>query len=217
MRHRPWSMPSASAQFEEEGAHYESSYFLTFLYLPPPEEAARAERFLYEGRDRSTDADAREVLRGFVDRTDRVLRLVEGFMPECGWLDDEETLTYLHSTVSTKRQRVRVPEIPMYLDAVLADQPLIGGLEPMLGQSHLRVLTVVGFPDGYNARNSGRSEPARLSLSLVDPRDHARQDRCHKAADEDPAPLVRQAQIDRGDPQGGDDQRGLEPARYRRP
>ena len=39
-------------EFEEEGAHYESSYFLTFLYLPPPEDAARAERFLYEGRDR---------------------------------------------------------------------------------------------------------------------------------------------------------------------
>ncbi len=134
------------AQFEKESAHYESSYFLTFLYLPPPEEPARAERFLYEGRDRSTDADAREVQRGFVDRTERVLGLVEGFMPELRWLDDEETLTYLHSTVSTKRQRVRVPEIPMYLDAVLADQPLIGGLEPMLGHSHLRVLTVVGFP-----------------------------------------------------------------------
>jgi len=134
------------AQFEQEGAHYESGYFLTFLYLPPPEEAARAERFLYEGRDRSMDADAREVQRGFVDRTERVLGLVEGFMPELRWLDDEETLTYLHSTVSTKRQRVRVPEIPMYLDVVLADQPLIGGLEPMLGQSHLRVLTVVGFP-----------------------------------------------------------------------
>ena len=55
-------------------------------------------------------------------------------MPECAWLDDEETLTYLHSTVSTKRHRVRVPEIPMYLDALLADQPLTGGLEPMLGR-----------------------------------------------------------------------------------
>ena len=33
-----------------------------------------------------------------------------------------ETLTYLHSTISTKRQRVRVPEIPMYLDALLADR-----------------------------------------------------------------------------------------------
>ena len=52
----PWSTSSAALQFEEEGAHYESSYFLTFLYLPPPEEAARAERFLYEGRDRNGEA-----------------------------------------------------------------------------------------------------------------------------------------------------------------
>src|SRR5215471_6831790 len=134
------------AQFGEQGAHYESDYFLTFLYLPPPEDTARAEGFLYEGRDRSKDADARQVQRGFVDQTCRMLGLLEGFMPELRWLDDEETLTYLHSTVSTKRQRVRVPEIPMYLDAILADQPLTGGLEPMLNNSHLRVLTVVGFP-----------------------------------------------------------------------
>jgi len=134
------------AQFEEAGAHYESSYFLTFLFLPPAEAVAMTERQLYEGSNRSVGADAREVLRGFVDRTNRVLQLVEGFMPECSWLDDQESLTYLHSTVSTKRHRVRVPEIPMYLDALLADQPLTGGLEPMLGYAHLRVLTVVGFP-----------------------------------------------------------------------
>src|SRR6266700_1677600 len=134
------------AQFEEAGAHYESSYFLTLLYLPPDEGTAKAERLLYEGSNRTVDADAREVLRGFVDRTNRVLQLVEGFMPECAWLDDGETLTYLHSTVSTKRHRVRVPEIPMYLDALLADRPLTGGLEPMLGSAHLRVLTIVGFP-----------------------------------------------------------------------
>lgn len=134
------------AQFEEAGSHYESSYYLTFLYLPPAESAAVAERLLYEGSQRRTGGDAREVLSGFIDRTSRVLQLVEGFMPECAWLDDEQTLTYLHSTVSTKRHRVRVPEIPMYLDALLADQALIGGLEPMLGDAHLRVLTIVGFP-----------------------------------------------------------------------
>ncbi|WP_375778928.1 conjugal transfer protein TrbE [Bradyrhizobium sp. ma5] len=134
------------AQFEEAGRHYESSYYLTLLYLPPAESAAAAERLLYEGSHRSAGADARELLRGFVDRTNRVLQLVEGFMPDCGWLDDEQTLTYLHSTVSTKRHRVRVPEVPMYLDALLADQPLTSGLEPMLGDAHLRILTVVGFP-----------------------------------------------------------------------
>src|SRR3984893_14319566 len=134
------------AQFEQAGAHYESSYFLTLLYLPPDEGTAKAERLLYEGSNRTVDADAREVLRGFVDRTNRVLQLVEGFMPECSWLGDQETLTYLHSTVSTKRHRVRVPEIPIYLDALLSDHPRRGGLEPMLGSAHLRVLTVVGFP-----------------------------------------------------------------------
>lgn len=134
------------AQFEEAGSHYESSYYLTFLYLPPAESAAVAERLLYEGSQRRIGGDAREMLSGFIDRTSRVLQLVEGFMPECAWLDDAQTLTYLHSTVSTKRHRVRVPEIPMYLDALLADQPLTGGLEPMLGDAHLRVLTIVGFP-----------------------------------------------------------------------
>lgn len=134
------------AQFEEAGAHYESSYFLTFLYLPPEEGAAKAERLLYEGRDWTVGADAREVLRGFIDQTNRVLQLVEGFMPECAWLDDQDTLTYLHSTISTRRHRVRVPEIPMYIDALLADQPLTGGLEPMLGSANVRVLTIVGFP-----------------------------------------------------------------------
>ena len=139
-------MPSAGRQFEEEGAHFESAYFLTFLFLPPAEEAARAEAWLYEGRVRDGGTDAHEMLNGFLDRTDRILQLVEGFMPEAQWLSDEETLTYLHSCISTKRHRVRVPEVPMYLDALLVDEPLVGGLEPRLGKAHLRVLTVRGFP-----------------------------------------------------------------------
>ena len=136
------------AQFEEAGAHFESAYTLTFLYLPPAEEAARAERWLYEGRARADGpaGSGHEVLRGFIDRTDRVLALVEGIMPEVTWLSDEDTLTYLHCCVSTRRQRVRVPETPMHLDAVLADEPLVGGLEPRLGQAQLRTLTVLGFP-----------------------------------------------------------------------
>ncbi len=133
------------AAFEEAGTHFVSGYFLTFLYLPPAEDAARAETWLYEGRERN-GVDPHEVVRGFIDRTDRVLALLDGFMPECRWLDDPETLTYLHSTVSTNRHRVRVPETPVYLDALLTDQPLTGGLEPRLGDRHLRVLTIIGFP-----------------------------------------------------------------------
>jgi type IV secretion system protein TrbE len=132
-------------QFREEGAHFESFYYLTLLWMPPAEEAARAEAWLYEGRSK-TGVDPKELLKSFVDRTGRMLHLVEGFMPEAEWLGDGETLTYLHSCISTKVQRVRVPETPVYLDALLADEALVGGLEPRLGDHHLRTLTITGFP-----------------------------------------------------------------------
>ena len=133
------------AAFLEAGAHFESRYFLTFLYLPPAEPTARAAGWLYKGRAQR-GVDWREALRGFIDRTDRILSLLEVCAAEAGWLSDTETLGYLHAAVSTQEQRVRVPETPMHLDTVLAQDPLIGGLEPRLGQAHLRMLTVTGFP-----------------------------------------------------------------------
>jgi type IV secretion/conjugal transfer VirB4 family ATPase len=133
------------AQFVEEGAHFESAAFLTLLWLPPAEDTSRAESWLYEGRS-GTGTDARDWLAGFIDRTDRILQLIEGFVPEVDWLDDAETLTYLHSCISTKRHRVRVPEVPAYLDAILVDESFVGGLGPRLGKHHLRTLTITGFP-----------------------------------------------------------------------
>jgi hypothetical protein len=31
-------------------------------------------------------------------------------MPEIAWLDDSQTLTYLHATISTRRYRVACPK-----------------------------------------------------------------------------------------------------------
>src|ERR1700684_2032773 len=101
------------AQFEEEGAHFESRYFLTLVWLPPADDAARAESWLYEGRAQ-TGADWRAALASFIDRTDRVLALIEGFMPESEWLDDPETLTYLPFCLSTRRHRVRGAQTPLH-------------------------------------------------------------------------------------------------------
>ena len=203
------------ADFEEAGAHFESRYFLTFTWLPPAEDAARAENWLYEGKA-AQGADPRELLQGFADRTARVLQLVESFMPECRWLDDAETLTYLHSTISTNRHRVRVPETPMYLDALLADQPFIGGLEPRLGAAHLRVLTIVGFPTattpGLLDDLNRLAFPYRWSTRaiLLDKTDATRL----------LTKIRRQWFAKRksiaSHPKGGDDERGVGAGRYRR-
>src|SRR5665213_500090 len=46
------------AQFEEEGTHFESRYFLTLVWLPQADDAARAEAWLYEGRARRRRPEA---------------------------------------------------------------------------------------------------------------------------------------------------------------
>ncbi|HEL5339957.1 TPA: conjugal transfer protein TrbE [Stenotrophomonas maltophilia] len=133
------------AAFEEGGTHFESGYHLTLLFLPSEESRARATRMLYEHTP-TAGVDWRERLAAFIAETDRLLDLLDGALPEIAWLDDPQTLTYLHGTVSTRRYPVAVPEVPFYLDALLTDCPLIGGLAPMLGDMHLRVATVRGFP-----------------------------------------------------------------------
>ena len=133
------------ADFVGSGEHFESRYFLTLSYLPPAERRGRLERLFVEGRS-GVDVDWRAELAAFIDRTDRFLALLEGLMPRLAWLDDAATLSVLHGSISTSRQRVAVPQTPIYLDSLLATEPLAGGLEPRLGRANLRVLTIVGFP-----------------------------------------------------------------------
>ena len=133
------------AAFEEEGAHFESTYTLTLLYMPPAETQARAGRLLYESAHQES-VDWQEPLGVFITESDRFLSLLEGAMPEVAWLSDEQTLAYLHECISENRHPVSVPEVPFYLDALLTDMPLTGGVAPMLGESHLRIIAVRGFP-----------------------------------------------------------------------
>ncbi len=134
------------AAFEAEGTHFESRYHLTLTWLPPADATDRAGRSLVERPDGDKERDWRGTLESFVADTDRVLDLLAGFMPEVRALDDGATLTFLHGTISDRRHAVAAPETPMYLDAVLADTPLVGGLEPRLGDLHVRTLTILGFP-----------------------------------------------------------------------
>jgi type IV secretion system protein VirB4 len=130
------------ADFEEAGAHFESSYFLTFTYLPPAEDAARAEA----GSTRAANRRRRSArgAGGFTDRTDRLLRLIEAFMPECRWLDDGETLTYLHASrrtgIASASRNADVSRRAARRSA--ADRR--AGAAPWA--AHLRVLTITGFP-----------------------------------------------------------------------
>ena len=136
------------AAFSADGAHHESRYYLTSLYLPPPENEARADRLLYErSGETAINGGPRAQLEWFITETDRALQMLATILPETEALDDAATLTYLHGTISDKRHPVAVPAIPAHIDAILCDRPFLGGIEPKLGEQHLRVLSVLGFPN----------------------------------------------------------------------
>lgn len=148
------------AQFEEAGRHFESAYYLTFVYLPPSDRTRKTEGLFLDRGEREEAVNYKDHLAAFIRTSDQAIDLLSALMPECRVLDDDETLTYLHSCISTKRHFVAAPETPMFLDAFLADANLTGGLEPMLGDDHLRCVTVQGLPPA--------SEPGFLdSLNML--------------------------------------------------
>lgn len=135
------------ALFETAGARFETGYFLTLTFLPPAEKEARLESLLFEGGEAGAPAAGyRALLERFMQQTDQFRAALGALMPEARWLDDAESLSFLHDAVSDRRLgRIAVPETPFHLDALLTDTPFTGGLAPRLGAHHLRVLSVRGF------------------------------------------------------------------------
>jgi len=135
--------------FATAETHFETDYTVAFCWLPPAETQAKAGAYLIERDDRTVSAaDARgfEWRDHFLTETDRALDLLGHILPEARFLDDVETLTHLHRTISAKDHGVAVPAIPAYLDALLVDTAFTGGMIPKLGDRHLRTLTVLGLP-----------------------------------------------------------------------
>ena len=133
-------------QFSEIGAHFETDFFLTLCWMPPSDTTSRVEALIIDDPTDAPKAFWRDNLTSFERETNRAIDLVKGLMPEAEWLDDDETLTYLHSCVSIKRHPVKTPDIPVYLDSILTDCDLTGGLAPTLGGHAIRTVSVTGYP-----------------------------------------------------------------------
>ena len=136
------------AAFEAQGSHFESRYHLTFTYLPEEEAISTAESLLLENAPSGRGAAGmyRAALAGFLATVRQIADILHAIMPEVRELGDDETLTYLHGCVSTKRHEVRAPDTPAYLDAFLCDDDFQGGLLPRLGGQFMRTISIRAYP-----------------------------------------------------------------------
>ena len=145
-------------QFMQEGAHFESEYFLTLTYLPPAESEQRAKGWMFEGgRLYSSSRTAQQTLEYFRSRVDAFENVFAQLfrterLKRITVEDDSGDLILMTvcSVPAPLHQRRRPPfaspEFPCYLNEVLACEDFCGGIEPQIGRKHIRVIAIDGFP-----------------------------------------------------------------------
>ena len=127
--------------------HFESNYYLSFVFLPEAQkETSIKKHFVNNSKTKNESANYDLALQIFKEEISKIFDLFERIFPEVKILEDSELLTYLHDTISIRSHKVEVPETPMYLDALLCDNSLLGGFIPKLGEKSLCVIGILGFP-----------------------------------------------------------------------
>lgn len=127
--------------------YYESDYYITLVYMPPPDFEKHAANWFFERTEAATPI-ASDMLKYFVTETDRILSRLQGVFKFIRKLSDDELCTYFHNCISSVRHPVAAPdpEMPAWLDTYLADKPVLPGIEPKIGDMFIGALTFTGFP-----------------------------------------------------------------------
>jgi type IV secretion system protein VirB4 len=146
-------------QFMTEAAHFETEYFITLTWLPPVEAEERIKGWLFEGNGRreSRDAAAQRLERfrsrldlfenvfGQLFRTERLkLVRVEDDFERTRTFDN--LLRYARRCIGGDDHPFALPDIPAYLNDVLACADFCGGVEPRIGRKCIGIVAIDGFP-----------------------------------------------------------------------
>jgi type IV secretion system protein VirB4 len=144
------------------GVHYENEYYFTFYYNSFTSEAEniinRLKAFFLTsstGSDRkAAEKELDDYFSFFSQQVETIYSLLQTVFPDCHLLSPDETLTYLHSTVSDTCHPVKKPDPPLPLDYYLYDSDLSGQWNPRLGSKHLRIVSIRDY--------SNKTDPGML-------------------------------------------------------
>ena len=131
------------ASFDAHGAAFETDFVATFTWLPPADHTNKLARILLDAKP--GQADWRNALDRFQREVRSLVDIFASALPEARLLTDEETLSYLHACISQARHAIAAPS-GVFLDALLADSRVTGGVAPMLGRDQLRMVSIRAFP-----------------------------------------------------------------------
>lgn len=130
-----------------EGAHYENRFTLYLNYLPPPEIKERLKFVFITGDEDHRPANtADKLLDRFVADINDFRDAISLRLNKIRRMTSDELLSEIQAAISGLNHPVKTPGIPMFMDAVLGGKDFFGGLKPRIGDRHIRVVSINGFP-----------------------------------------------------------------------
>ncbi|UTV80047.1 conjugal transfer protein TrbE [Acidithiobacillus sp. YTS05] len=142
-------------QFEEEGAHFVSRYYLALTWQVPAESEVFAGQFFVETKRQ----EQRDTFQDLLQQYGNALNAIGGILRQSFLVsprDAKGLLTHYHECLTGRTHGVNPPLIPAYLDVLLGHHDFIAGLEPAVDGEPIEVITVTGYPD--------RTQPEMLEV-----------------------------------------------------
>ncbi|MET0100768.1 MAG: conjugal transfer protein TrbE [Sedimenticola sp.] len=144
--------------FDQHCRYYESRHLLFLTYLPPTTRKSKLGLYFYEddgeGKKNSASLELEKFRSAIAELEDRLGSFfrMERLLGH-PYRDEQDRvhiqdhlLSAIHLAVSGIDQPINLPAVPMYLDAVIGGQDFSAGISPKIGDRHIRLVSIDGFP-----------------------------------------------------------------------
>ena len=143
----PWLIDrEREAAFRTAGRHFDSSYYITFIWRPPSENVKKLIGLFVQSGSAGDGTGIKENVDFFVNETNAVAGLLSGNLLLAP-LDNAQTVAFLHSSVSFSRHPIRFPHTQILLDRILPDSELETSLTMKLGGYYIPIVSINDFPE----------------------------------------------------------------------
>lgn len=136
------------------GQYFVMEYYFTLQWMPPSSKQKKFLKFAYVNeteKNKKYIDQCYDDLQLFRNTANQFYDALASVLYDCVPLSPEETLTYLHSTVSIYDFKVRMTDFPVHLNDALCDTEFYGGDEPRIGRKeeskYLSCISITHYPE----------------------------------------------------------------------
>lgn len=130
--------------YNKESTHYENEYVITFTYLPPADMSSKFGAFFLNKKDGGKPKfDYTIHLEKFKDTIYSVIDILTSSQFKIARMSDNEILSHLFYCINGIHANIKVPARHWTdLRYMLANQDITTGFYPMVGDKHMRVISM---------------------------------------------------------------------------